>query len=69
MKLNHAQGRMLHNARAYLRHVARAAQAAGDDSLCNALEEIAAAVFTVVQQTRGPVPTQDNLITFPRRDT
>jgi hypothetical protein len=59
---------MLHNARAYLRHVARAAQVAGDDQLCNALEEIAAAVFTVVQQTRGPVASPDNLITFPRRD-
>ena len=69
MKLNHAQSRMLHNARAYLRFVARAALVAGDDQLCNALESIAAAVFSVVQQTHGPVPTQDNLISFPRRDT
>jgi hypothetical protein len=48
MRLSGPQKRMILNARAYLMHVARAAQQGGDEPLCNALQQHAAGIFTTI---------------------
>lgn len=70
MKLNPAQKRMILNARAYLMHVARAAQQGADEPLCNALQQCAADIFTVVNaheraQYLAFAEQQDNTLYFP----